>query len=149
MATRLAEPEPWCRVAAVLAEAAGVDESRSFDAAALAQAKRMRGIRYDWAGRPTCTWSAAAELLDSLRAEAAGRRAAIEERLVEADRAFRATMPPGLPVSAEVPGLSAGMLMMLSDEEAQSARRESPVEHALRNSGSAVYHPIRGERAAQ
>jgi hypothetical protein len=36
MATRLAEPEPWCRVSAVLAEAAGVDESRSFDVAAQA-----------------------------------------------------------------------------------------------------------------
>ena len=43
MATRLAEPEPWVRVAAVLAEAAGEGESREFDDQALAHAKRSRG----------------------------------------------------------------------------------------------------------
>ena len=72
MATRFAEPEPWVRVSAVLAEAAGVDESRSFEAQAREVARGMRGIRFDWAGRPTCTWSAAEELLVSLKAEQAG-----------------------------------------------------------------------------
>jgi hypothetical protein len=143
MATRLPEPEPWCRVAAVLAEAAGVDESRSFDVAALAQAKRMRGIRYDWAGKPTCTWSAAAELLASLRAEQARMVAEIEQRLIAADQEFRASLPAGIPAGAVPDGISAGQLMMLSDPMPGS-RRESVVQHALANpDGAIVYHPIR------
>jgi hypothetical protein len=80
---------------------------------------------------------------------AARRREEIEQRLVAADEARRARMPKGIPVSAEVPGLTPAMLMMLSDPAAQSARRESPLEHALQNSGSAVFHPIRDERADQ
>jgi hypothetical protein len=129
-------------VSAVLAEAAGVDESRSFDVAALAQAKRMRGIRYDWAGRPTCTWSAAAELLASLKAEQARVVAEIEERLIAADQRFRATLPAGIPAGMVPEGMSAGQLLMLSDPMARSARRESPLEHALQNSGTPVYHPL-------
>src|SRR5215207_6635096 len=122
---RVAEPEPWIRVAAVLAEAAGVSESRSFDVQALAEAKRMRGIRYDWAGKPTCTWSMAAELLDSLRAEQARVVAEVEQRLIEADRVFRASLPSGIPAGMVPEGISAGQLMMLSDPAAQSARRRS------------------------
>ena len=145
MATRFAEPEPWCRVAAVLAEAAGVDESRSFDVAALAQAKQMRGIRYDWAGRPTCTWSAAAELLASLRAEQARMLAEVEERLVEADQRFRASLPKGIPAGMVPDGISAGQLMMAADPM-QGSRRESVVHHALANpDGALIYHPIGGE----
>jgi hypothetical protein len=142
MATRLPEPEPWCRVRAVLAEAAGVEESRSFDAAARDQAKRMRGIRYDWAGRPTCTWSAAAELLASLRAEQARVVAEIEGRLIEKDRAFRATLPAGLPASSIPAGLSPAMAMMAS--EPVPAGRVSVLEDALAH-GSTVYRPIGGE----
>jgi hypothetical protein len=145
MATRLAEPEPWTRVSAVLAEAAGVDESRSFDVAARAQAERMRGIRYDWAGRPTCTWSAAAELLASLRAEQARVAAKIEERVIEADRVFRANLFGGIPAEQVPAGVSAGQLMMLSDPEHQRARRRSVVEDALAHAGT-VFTPIRGEQ---
>jgi hypothetical protein len=144
MATRLPEPEPWTRVAAVLAEAAGVDESRVFDAEARAQAKRMRGIRYDWAGRPTCTWSAAAELLASLRAERARVVAEIEQRAIEADAARRAALPAGVPAERVPVGLTAGMLMMLADPEHQRARRRSVVEDALAGAGT-VFTPINGD----
>lgn len=145
MATRLAEPEPWTRVAAVLAEAAGVDESRSFDVEAQAQAKRMRGIRYDWAGRPTCTWSAAAELLASLRAEQARVVAEIEEQLVAADELRRAALPRGIPVGQVPTGMSAAEMLMASDPMDQGRRRESVLEHALAHRDGAVYHPIRNE----
>jgi hypothetical protein len=91
----------------------------------------------------------AAELLASLRAEQARVVAAIEEQAVEADRRFRASLPPGVPAEMLPEGLSAGMLMMLSDPERQRARRESPLEHALQNSGSAVFHPVRDEGANQ
>jgi hypothetical protein len=148
MASRLAEPEPWCRVSAVLAEAAGVEESGSFDVAALAQAKRMRGIRYDWAGRPTCTWSAAAELLASLRAEQARVLAEIERRAVEADAARRAALPAGIPVGMVPAGMSAGQLMMLSDPEHQRARRRSVVEDALAHAGT-TFTPLQPEQAGQ
>jgi hypothetical protein len=142
MATRLAEPEPWCRVSAVLAEAAGVSESRSFDVEAQALAKRMRGIRYDWAGRPTCTWSAAAELLASLRAEQARVMAEIEQRVIAADEARRAAMPKGIPAGAVPEGMSAGMLMMAADPF-PAERRQSVLEHALEHpAGAIVYTPI-------
>ena len=142
MATRLVEPEPWCRVSAVLAEAAGVDESRSFDAQAREVARQMRGIRFDWAGRPTCTWSAAAELLASLRAEQARKWAQIEERVIEADKAFRASLPTGIPVSAVPTGMSAAEMLMASDPF-PAKRRQSVVEHSLENpAGAIVWTPI-------
>lgn len=143
--TLLAEPEPWVRVAAVLAEAAGVDESRSFDDQALAHAKTMRGVRHDWAGKPTITWSMAAELLASLRAEQAQVAAAIEARLIEADQRFRASLPAGVPAASVPEGVSAGMLLMLSDPFA-ATRRQSVLEHALEHpAGAIVYTPINEE----
>jgi hypothetical protein len=128
-------------VAAVLAEAAGVSEDGSFDDQAVACAKTMRGVRHDWAGKPTITWSMAAELLASLRAEAARKRAAIDARMVEADLAFRASLPRGVPAHAVPEGMSAGQLMMLADPERQRGRRESVLEHALANDGAVVFHP--------
>ena len=149
MATRFAEPEPWIRVAAVLAEAAGVSESRSFDDQALALAKTMRGVRHDWAGKPTITWTMAAELLASLRAEQARVVAEIEQRAIEADRAFRASLPSGVPVGMVPEGMTAVQLVMSADPMFQAPRRESPLEHALNNRGGAVFHPIRDEQASQ
>jgi hypothetical protein len=140
------EGDPWVLVADVLAEAGNVDPSRSFDTEARALAKTMRGVRHDWAGRPCITWSTATELLDSLRAEAARKRAQLEERLVEADRVFRASLPAGIPVSAEVPGLTPAMLMMAADPERQGSRRRSVVEDALAHAGT-VFTPIRDEQA--
>ena len=146
MATRLVEPEPWCRVSAVLAEAAGVDESRSFDAQAREVARQMRGIRFDWAGRPTCTWSAAAELLASLRAEQARKRAQIEEQLIAEDEAFRASLPTGIPAAEIPPGMTGGLLMMAADPM-RGSRRQTVLEHSLENpAGAIVYTPI-GEDA--
>jgi hypothetical protein len=92
----------------------------------------------------------AVELLASLRAERARVLAAHEQRVVADAAARRAALPRGIPMSAEVPGLTPAMLMMLSDPAAQSARRESPLEHALANEGTAVYHPLpRNEQANQ
>jgi hypothetical protein len=80
---------------------------------------------------------------------AARKRAEIEQRAVEAHQQFLASLPAGIPAGAVPEGISAGQLMMLSDPERQRARRESPLEHALQNSGSAVFHPIREEGANQ
>jgi hypothetical protein len=130
-------------VAAVLAEAAGTDETRAFDAAARAQAERMRGIRYDWAGRPTCTWSAAAELLSSLKAEQARVMAAAEQRVIAAAAAHLAAIPKGVPAGMVPEGMSGALLMMAADPM-QGARRRSVVEDALAHAGT-VYTPIREE----
>jgi hypothetical protein len=140
------EGDPWVLVADVLAEAGNVDPSRSFDTEARALAKTMRGVRHDWAGRPCITWSTATELLDSLRAEAARRRAEIERRVIEADQRFRASLPAGIPAGMVPEGISAGMLMMLSDPMPGS-RRQSVLEHALEHpAGAIVYTPL-GEEA--
>jgi hypothetical protein len=136
------EGDPWVPVADVLAEAAGMDPSRSFDDQARALAKTMRGIRHDWAGRPCITWSAATELLESLQAEAAARRAEIEERLVEADAVRRSQIPQGIPLDAVPVGVSPGEWLMRSDPMT-GPRRETMVEHALSHpAGALVYHPL-------
>ena len=145
MATRIPEPEPWTRVAAVLAEAAGVDESRSFDAQAREVARQMRGIRFDWAGRPTCTWTVAAELLASIKAEQARVAAEIEERVVAAAAARLAAIPRGVSLDSVPVGVSPGLALMASDPMDQGSRRESVLEHALANDGAVVYHPVGGE----
>jgi hypothetical protein len=144
MATKGPHPEgePWVPLIDVLAEVAGMDPSRVFADEAEAQAKRMRGVRRDWCGRPCITWTTAAELLASLKAERARVLAAHEERLIAAAEAHLAAVPRGIPVSAEVPGLSAAMLMMVADPLDQSQRRESPLQHALANGGAPVYHPL-------
>jgi hypothetical protein len=110
--------------------------------AALAQARQMRGIRYDWAGKPTITWTMAAELLASLRAEQARVVEEIERRVIAADEAFRASLPAGVPAGMVPEGMSAGMLMMAADPMPGS-RRQSVLEHALEHpAGAIVYTPI-------
>ena len=138
------EGDPWVLVADVLAEAGNVDPSRSFDAEARALAKTMRGVRHDWAGRPCITWSVATELLDSLRAEAARKRAVIEERLVAADAARRARIPRGVPASEIPAGMSAAGWLMAT--EPVPAGRVSVVEDALAGGGT-IFHPFRHEQA--
>jgi hypothetical protein len=137
--------EPWVLLADVLAEVAGVDPSRTFDLEARALAKTMRGVRADWAGRPCIVWSVAAELLESLRAEQARRWAEIERQAVAADEARRANLFAGVPAGAVPEGVDVAQVWMLSDPEHRRSRRESPLEHALQNGGSAVFHPFRGE----
>jgi hypothetical protein len=135
------EGEPWVLVADVLAEAAGVDPSRSFDSGARALAKTMRGVRADWAGRPCITWSVASQLLESLRAEAARRRAVVEERLVEADAVRMASIPRGVPAAMIPEGMTGAMLMMAADPMRGAARRRSVVEDALAHAGT-TFTPI-------
>jgi hypothetical protein len=80
---------------------------------------------------------------------AARRRAEIERRAVEADQAFRASLPAGIPAGAVPEGITAGQLLMLSDPM-PGARRQSVLEHALEHPGGAiVYTPIRDEQANQ
>jgi hypothetical protein len=96
-------------------------------------------------GRAAVTRSVARSLFAEHREQeeaAARHREEHERRLVAAAEAHLAAVPRGIPVSAEVPGLTAAQLMMAADPMAQSARRESPLEHALQNTGLPVYHPL-------
>jgi hypothetical protein len=107
---------------------------------------RSRGVAIapDDLGRPSISRDAARELFAERReqeAAAARHRAEVEQRAIEADRRFRAGLPGGVPVGAVPEGLDAGLWMLLSDP-ARPERRESLVEHALENSGSAVFHSI-------
>jgi hypothetical protein len=130
-----------------LAEAAGVDENRSFDAEAQAQAVRMRGVRYDWAGRPCITWTVAAELLVSLKAEQARVEAERETRVVAAAEAQLASIPRGIPLDSVPVGVSAGLAMMLSDPF-PTKRRQSVLEHSLEHpAGALIYTPV-GEESS-
>ena len=143
--SKFAEPEPWTRLSAVLAEAAGESESRAFDMEAEAQAGRLRGVRRDWANKPTITWTMAAELLASLRAERARVAAEHEERVIAAAAAQLASIPRGISMDGVPEGLSAAQMMMLSDPF-PSKRRQSVLEHSLEHpNGALVYNPIGGE----
>jgi hypothetical protein len=77
----------------------------------------------------------------------ARHREEIEQRVIAADEARRAAMPRGVPAGMIPAGLTGGQMMMAADPMS-GARRESPVEHALRNSGSAVYHPLPREESS-
>jgi hypothetical protein len=73
---------------------------------------------------------------------ASRRREELERRVVAADEARRAALPRGIPAGAVPEGLSAGLLMMLSDPMPGS-RRQSVLEHSLEHpAGAIVYTPI-------
>jgi ParB-like chromosome segregation protein Spo0J len=119
-----------------------------------ATALEHRGIEVlrDDLGRAAISRVAARMLLTEHREQqeaVARRREEIERRVIAADEARRAALPRGIPVSAEVPGLTPAMLMMAADPLGQSQRRESVLEHALQHRDGAVYHPIQQEQADQ
>jgi hypothetical protein len=109
-----------------------------------------RGVEIvlDDVGREAVTRETARTLLAEHRErqeEAARHRAAIEERLIAADAARRAALPPGIPAGAVPTAMSAAELMMAADPM-QGPRRESVLEHALANpDGALIYHPVGGE----
>jgi hypothetical protein len=140
--------DPWVLVADVLARAAGVDPSRSFDAAASALAKTMRGVRFDWDDRPCITWSVAEELRDSLRAEAARKREEIERRAIAADAARRAALPRGIPAALVPDGVPAGLWAMLNDPDRVRSKRQTVLEHSLENPAGAIVYTSVNEGAS-
>jgi hypothetical protein len=100
-------------------------------------------------GRLSIARGAARHLLTEQRQQqeaAARHREEIERRAIEADRAFRASLPAGIPLDVVPAGVSPGMLMMAADPERQGSRRQSVLEHSLANpAGAIVYTPVGGE----
>jgi hypothetical protein len=112
--------------------------------AAELQAKGV-AVFEDDLGRPAIDRSSARAIYSEHRAQreaADRRRVEVEQQAVEKDQAFRNSLPRGVAQDQVPVGVSPGLALMLSDPQHQTARRESPVEHALQNSGSAVYHPL-------
>jgi hypothetical protein len=80
-------------------------------------------------------------------ARAARHRQEIERRAIEADEARRAAIPKGVPVA--VAGVTAAELLMALDSDERPHRRETVLEHSLRNpAGSITYHSIEGTTSA-
>jgi hypothetical protein len=102
-------------------------------------------IEPDDIGRPAISRAAARDLLSEHRedeARKARKREEIERQAVEADKAFRASLPGGVSAATIPEGVTAAELLMLSDPM-QGAQRESVLEHALANpDGAIVYHPL-------
>jgi hypothetical protein len=98
-------------------------------------------------GRAAVSRETARALLAEARSQqeaAARKREELERQAVAADQRFRASLPAGIPAGAVPEGISAGQLMMLSDPQAQGARRRSVLEDALAG-GGIVFHPVGGE----
>jgi hypothetical protein len=96
------EGEPWVKLADVLAEFYGQEPNRGLDDEAAAAATELRGIRYDWAGKPCITWSAARLLLESKVAERLRVQMERSEREARSD-ARRATPPEPVATSPSAP----------------------------------------------
>ena len=108
-------------------------------------ASRGIAVKLDDVGRRSIT-KHAARLLFRERAEAEERqreaRELAERRAIEADEQRRAQLWGGIPAAAIPEGVHPATAMLVAAQEARP-RRQSVLEHALGNSGSAVFHPIR------
>ena len=111
-------------------------------------ARRGIVVQEDDLGRAAIARVAARGLLTEHReneARKARHRAEMERQAVEADRAFRAQLPRGIPVDAVPEGLTAAQLMMLSDPTGEEQERESVLEHSLKHrDGAIIYHTVEG-----
>jgi hypothetical protein len=101
-------------------------------------------VALDDIGRDSITRDDARQLITERReAEAKQREAAarIEQEAIERDQRFRASLWQGVPADHMPPGLAPAAVMLQADKDAQP-RRQTPLQHALQNSGELVYHPL-------
>jgi hypothetical protein len=107
-------------------------------------ARRGVAISLDDLGRESIPRDAARGLLEEHRAEVERRArhlAEVERRAIEADQAFRATLPPGIRPDQVPEGMTPAELMTAGDRLGQGSRRQSVLEHALAHaSGAVVFH---------
>jgi hypothetical protein len=103
-------------------------------------------------GRWSISRAAARDLLMENReneARKARKAAVLERRAIEADQAFRESLPVGISAGVVPEGLSAAQLMMLSDPDREKSKRQTVVEHALANpAGAIVFHTVEGSASA-
>jgi hypothetical protein len=64
-----------------------------------------------------------------------------EQQAIEADRVRRASIWGGVPATAFPDGVSAASVMLTAAQDARP-RRQSPLQHALPNSGELVFHSL-------
>ena len=99
-------------------------------------------IAFDDIGLRCISRADAKRLLDAQRQNEVRRQdqaARLEQQAVEADRLRRATIWKGVPAAALPEGIAPAQAMFAADRDARP-RRESPLQHALQNSGELVYH---------
>jgi hypothetical protein len=118
------------------------------DGWAAALAARGAEIIEDDIGRPAVARSVARQLLAEHRSqqeETARRRVEIEQRAIEADQRFRASLPSGIPAGAVPAGMTAAQLLMAADPF-PTKRRQSVLEHSLEHpAGALIYTPVNEE----
>jgi hypothetical protein len=105
-------------------------------------ADRDMSIIIDDIGRPAVSRSDARLLLTEQREAEARRReraAELERQAVERDRLRQAQIWGGVPATAFPEGVSAASVMLTAAQDARP-RRQSPLQHALANSGELVFH---------
>ena len=110
-------------------------------------ARRGIAVVPDDLGRPSIPRSAARELIaehQDNEASKARHRADAEQRAVEADQQWRASLYAGLPAERVPGGMTAGMLMMASDPMDQGpAGSPCSSTHSARKRASSSIHSTR------
>jgi hypothetical protein len=105
-----------------------------------------RGIEVtvDDVGRPAISRADARQLFDEHR-EAEDRKREVverqEQRAIEQDRAFRAQLWGGVPADHLPVGATPASVMLAAAKDSLP-RRQTPLQHALANSGELTYHPL-------
>jgi hypothetical protein len=105
--------------------------------------RRAIAIVPDALGRDSIGHDAARRLLDERRADELRQRklAALRQEEEEADKLRRAQIWGGVPATAFPDGVSAASVMLTAAQDARP-RRQSPLQHALANSGELVFHSL-------
>jgi hypothetical protein len=101
-------------------------------------------VTLDDIGRMSVSRGDARQLLIEQREAEARKREVLErneQQAIEADRVRRASIWGGVPATAFPDGVSAASVMLTAAQDARP-RRQSPLQHALTNSGELVFHSL-------
>lgn len=101
-------------------------------------------VTLDDIGRMSVSRGDARQLLIEQREAEARKREVLErseQQAIEADRVRRASIWGGVPATAFPDGVSAASVMLTAAQDARP-RRQSPLQHALANSGELVFHSL-------
>jgi hypothetical protein len=101
-------------------------------------------VTLDDIGRMSVSRGDARQLLIEQREAEARKREVLErneQQAIEADRVRRASIWGGVPAAAFPDGVSAASVMLTAAHDARP-RRQSPLQHALANSGELAFHSL-------
>ena len=101
-------------------------------------------VHLDDLGRRCLRRGDARRLITERREAAERQRKVAELQAIELDRQFRAQLRDGIPAD-QIPADVSPTAWLLQSAKDAAPRRESVLQHALRNPGAIVYHPIEHE----